>query len=394
MIAELQIFLILLCSLWTLAFARLMLLPLYVPALGKQNVAAPESWPFLSIIIPACNEAVHLESAVSTLSQQDYPAFEIILVNDRSTDTTGEIVDRLAAADSRIRPVHIHSLPAGWLGKVHALHQGVQLARGEWFLFTDADVHVAPATLRRALAFAVGQGADHLALVPRMVLHGFWLNVAARAFGLLFVLATHASRVNRSSRRAFVGIGAFNLVKAEAFHRTAGFEWLRLEPGDDVGLGLMIKQAGAVTRLAFALDELRVNWYESLPAMFKGLEKNLFGPGSGYRGWLVALQVLAIWTLLLVPPMALAAGMILGSLLVLTPALLAIGLHWIFALLYSESPADMLSALLFPIGVLLFTCMMIRAAYKCIRDDGIDWRGTHYPVEQLRAGQRVKLFPF
>lgn len=394
MTPELQIFFVLVCGLWVLAFVRLMLVPLSISPLSKQPLSPPEHWPLLSIVIPACNEAAHLESAVSTLLQQDYPGFELILVNDRSTDSTGAIVDRLAAVDSRVLAVHIESLPEGWLGKVHALHQGVMLARGEWLLFTDADVHFAPGTLRRALADALGRGADHLALIPRMVLKHFWLDVAVRAFGLLFFLATDASRVNRSDKRAFVGIGAFNLVKAETFRRTPGFEWLRLEPGDDVGLGLMIKQIGGVGRVAFAYDELRVDWYESLPAMFKGLEKNLFGPGSGYRWWLVVLQVLSIWTMLLAPPLALVAGIVSGSTPVLLAGAAAIGMHWIFACLYNEAPREIPVLLMFPLGVLLFTLMMIRAAYKCLRNDGIDWRGTHYPLKQLRAGQRINFLRF
>lgn len=392
--AELQIYFILVCGLWVLAFAQLMLVPLYVPALAKQNGPAPEHWPYLTIIIPACNEAAHLELAVSSLLRQDYPGFEIILVNDRSTDGTAAIVDRLAAADSRVQSVHIQSLPQGWLGKVHALHQGVARASGAWLLFTDADVHFTPDTLRRALCYALERGADHLALIPRMGLKHFWLEVAVRAFGLLFFLATGASRVNRPGSRAFVGIGAFNLVRAETFRRTPGFEWLRLEPGDDVGLGLMIKQAGGVGRLAFAYDELRVDWYESLPAMFKGLEKNLFGPGSGYRWWLAVLQVLAIWTMLLGPPLALLAGTVLASTPVWLAGAAAIGAHGLFACLYNETPREIPVLFLFPLGVLLFTLMMIRAAYKCLRNDGIDWRGTHYPLKELRAGQRINFLRF
>ena len=387
----LALFCIPLSAAWVLGFGYLMWGLKRLPVFNQQPAPAPQRWPLLSIVIPACNEAAHLESAVSTLTQQDYPDLEIILVNDRSTDATAEVIDRLAKADSRVRAVHVTSLPAGWLGKVHALQRGVEMARGEWLLFTDADIHFSEGTLRRAIAVAIRQGADHLTLVPRTVQTGFWLAVAVRAFGLLFLLTTRAASVNRPGSDAFVGIGAFNLVKAEMFRRTAGFEWLRLETGDDVGLGMMIKRAGGASRLAVAYDELSVRWYESVPAMFKGLEKNLFGPGSHYRWWLMLLQVAAIWLLVAAPVAAAAGAIMLGSAPLWIAGAAAIGMHVVFALFYyREGRAEFASLLLFPAGILLISLMMLRAGFQCLRNDGIDWRGTHYSLDELRAGQRIK----
>ena len=387
----LQIFCIALCGAWVLAFGYLMWALKRLPVLSRQLAPPPARWPLLSIVIPACNEAAHLESAATTLTQQDYPALEIILVDDRSTDGTAEVIDRLAKADSRIRAVHVTSLPAGWLGKVHALQRGVEMARGEWLLFTDADIHFSEGALRRAIAVAIGQGADHLTLIPRTVQTGFWLAVAVRAFGLLFLLTTRAASVNRPGSNAFVGIGAFNLVKAETFRRTAGFEWLRLETGDDVGLGMMIKRAGGASRLAVAYDELSVRWYESVPAMFRGLEKNLFGPGSHYRWWLMLLQVAAIWLLVAAPLVAAAGAIMLGSAPLGIAGAAAIGMHVIFAIFYyHEGQAEIASLLLFPAGILLISLMMLRAGFQCLQNNGIDWRGTHYALDELRAGQRIK----
>jgi glycosyltransferase involved in cell wall biosynthesis len=281
MIIAFPIFLISLCGLGR-GFCYLIMIK-WLPVFRKQHAPTPDVWPRLSVVIPACNEADNLQSAVATLSQQDYSDLEIILVDDRSTDGTGEIIDRLAHQDPRIRAVHVETLPEGWLGKVHALHRGVEQASGDWLLFTDADVHFASGTLRRAVALVLHQRVDHLALIPQTIQKSFWLEVAVGTFGLLFFITTRAASVNRPGSKTFVGIGAFNLVNAARFHRTDGFEWLRLEPGDDVGLGLMIKQAGGTTRLAFAYDDLSLQWYLSVAAMFKGLEKNLFGPASHYR---------------------------------------------------------------------------------------------------------------
>ena len=391
MIIALLIFSISLCAAWVVSLGYLIIAIKRLPVLRKQHAPIPDVWPRLSVVIPACNEAANLESAVATLLQQDYPDLEIILVDDRSTDGTGEIIERLAHQDPRIRVVHVETLPQGWLGKVHALHRGVEQASGDWLLFTDANVHFAAGTLRRAVALVLHQRVDHLALIPRTIQKSFWLEVAVSTFGLLFFITTRAASINRPGSKAFVGIGAFNLVNAERFHRTVGFEWLRLEPGDDVGLGMMIKQAGGTTRLAFAYEDLSLQWYASVAAMFKGLEKNLFGPGSHYRWSLMLLQVGMIWALVAAPYFSLAFGLARGLAPLWITGAAAIGMQLIFPVfLVADGKTKSFSLLLFPVGLLLITAMMLRAGYQCVKNGGIDWRGTHYPLDQLRTGQRVK----
>ncbi|MGB7951660.1 MAG: glycosyltransferase family 2 protein, partial [Candidatus Binatia bacterium] len=362
-----------------------------LPVFRDQRAPQPDVWPRLSVVIPACNEAANLESAVPTLLRQDYPELEIILVDDRSTDGTGGVIHRLAQRDPRIRAVNIDALPQGWLGKVHALHRGVEQAGGDWFLFTDADVHFAPGTLRCAVALVMHQGVDHLTLIPRTLQKSFWLDLAVATFGLMFFVTTRAASVNRPGSRAFVGIGAFNLVNAKRFQQTLGFEWLRLEPGDDVGLGMMIKQAGGTTRLAFAYEDLSLQWYPSVAAMFKGLEKNLFGPGSLYRWWLMLIQVGVMWALVAAPCVSLAVGLAQGWAPLWGAGAIAFGMQLIFPIFFVNEPRTKSFILLFfPVGVLMITAMMLHAGYQCLKNDGIDWRGTHYPLDQLKSGQRVK----
>jgi len=384
--------LVVLCALWIAIFAYFSWALKQLPFFERQTAAPPGRWPRLSVIVPACNEAAHLESAARTILDQDYPQLEVILVDDRSNDGTGALIDLLARDDARVKAIHIDRLPDGWLGKVHALHQGVERAEGEWLLFTDADVHFAPTTLRRAIAYVIHQQADHLTLIPRTIQTGFWLDVAVRTFGLLFLLGTGAATVNRAGSRAFVGIGAFNLVKAETLSRTPGLEWLRLEPGDDVGLGMLIKQAGGITRLAFAQNDLSVEWYASVPAMFRGLEKNLFGPGCDYRWWRLVAQIVAIVSFVVAPWLMIGLGVMKGNPGLIVIGCAAVAAHIFFALLSpAERRQEIYSLLLFPAGLLMIAVMLWRAGYKCLKNDGVDWRGTHYPLAQLRAGQRVKL---
>ena len=244
--------LIALCGIWALGFLYLFWVTFRVPQLHRLQFSEPKDWPLLSIVIPACNEAANIEAAVESLLRQDYPNFEIVLVDDRSTDGTGEIIDRLAVREPRIRALHVKTLPKGWLGKVHALHRGFEITKGDWLLFTDADVHFAPGTLSRAVGWAAANRIDHLALAPLAVQQSFLLDIVVHTFMLLFLLGTRAVGINRPSSRAFAGVGAFNLVRRAAFQRTPGFPWLRLEPCDDVGLGLMVKRAGGRSFFAFA----------------------------------------------------------------------------------------------------------------------------------------------
>jgi hypothetical protein len=388
----LSAYVILFCAIWILVEIYLIWALHHIPQLAQvlSEVPVPVRWPTISIVIPACNEGEHIESALRSLLAQEYSQLEIIVIDDRSSDATGDIIDRLAAEDPRITPLHITALPDGWLGKVHALHQGVQLATGEWLLFTDADVHFKTDTLQHVIRYAQHAEADHVALLPSVVVDHFWLDVAVRSFGLLFLLTTRAAHVHRAGNNYYIGVGAFNLVRRSIFDRTPGFEWLRLEPGDDAALGMMIKQVGGRTRFALAYEELSVSWYPSLAAMFKGLEKNLFGPGAHYQWWRVVLQVGQAWALVAAPFVGVVAGLQGASVPGGVAAAITILVHFFFSIVIAEKPAVALRIVLFPLGLLLVNAMMVRAAYRCLRNNGIDWRGTHYPLPLLRAGQRIK----
>ena len=143
--------------------------------------------PMVSVLVPACNEAETVERAMRSLLTLDYPNIEIIAINDRSTDDTGDILDCLAAGNPCLRVVHIRTLPEGWLGKNHALHIAGREARGEWILFTDADVVYRPEALSKAMAYAGQTGADHLVACPHCRGDNFWERLFMSYFGLMFL---------------------------------------------------------------------------------------------------------------------------------------------------------------------------------------------------------------
>ena len=189
------------CVYWLWMFVGTLRVVRAVPLLAASDAPPPQTWPKLSIVIPACNEAASLESALCSVLEQDYPELEIILIDDRSTDGTAAIVDRMAAADPRILAIHVEQLPEGWLGKVHALDLGAAKASGSWLLFTDADVHMAPGTLRRAIAYAAHHAIDHLAAVPDLWPSSLLVDANMALFCRTFTVALRLWAVGRSEIR-------------------------------------------------------------------------------------------------------------------------------------------------------------------------------------------------
>jgi cellulose synthase/poly-beta-1,6-N-acetylglucosamine synthase-like glycosyltransferase len=255
----------------------------------------PPSWPSLSVVVPACNEARTIERALASLLAQDYPGLEIVLVDDRSSDGTGAIMERLAASDRRISTIHVRELPAGWLGKVHALQRGLERARGELVLFTDADIHFAPGALRRAIAWVEDRRLDHLAVLAEVRQSSFWVGVCLwSAFRGIVTLARPWEAMDPRSTKA-IGTGAFNLVRRAAFERTPGFEWLRLEVADDIGLGLMMKRSGGRPGLVLGRGQVLSEAYPKLADAVRGLEKNGFAQAARFSAWRgLAVAVLAV----------------------------------------------------------------------------------------------------
>ena len=354
-----------------------------VPALDDWPLPPDARWPSLSVISPACDEADTLGEAGRARLTTDYPDVEFLIVDDRSRDGTGAIADELAAADPRVRALHVRELPEGWLGKVHAMETGLRVARGEWVLFSDADVHYAPDALRRALALAQARGLDHLAVMPRLLPGPLLLDAAISAFGRHFTLGTRPWAVEDPKSKASVGVGAFNLVRRSALERLGGLERLRLSVADDLALGALLKASGARQGLAISRRAVYLQWYESLGAMARGLSKGLFGYAGRCEPVRLLLMALAVAFLDLSPWLALLLPLGLTWLTVLggvmsaaSLASAAVGDRW--------SGRPMRAALLQPLGSVLMAWIIARAAIVGWRRGGVVWRGTLYPSELLR----------
>jgi glycosyltransferase involved in cell wall biosynthesis len=349
---------------------------------------APPLWPRVSVVVPACNEIDTLSEAVRTHLHTSYPNLELILVDDRSTDGTGELIDALAKQDRRVRPLHVRRLPDGWLGKVHALHVGSSHANGQWLLFTDADVHIAAGTLEKAVALCEVEDRDLLTVIPRFLPVGPFVDAATTAMARAVFGGGQVWRAEDPAARQVAGFGAFILVRRTAFERSAGFEALRMEIADDLGIGLVVKEAGGRLAVVTALDHVSLRFYGSLSQMRSSIEKGSYGIIGRYR--IGRLLVACAASLL----------MELGPFVAFVP----VGVPWLpmlgaagvtLALSTSAAAAwwmgrPLLSGLLFPVGVFLNVFFSLRSGVVGWRNGGIRWRGTFYPADQLRRGQRVQ----
>ncbi|MBN2292484.1 MAG: glycosyltransferase [Pirellulales bacterium] len=353
------------------------------------DVDESPSWPRLSVVIPACDEGHTLWNAIQTVLAQDYPDIEIVLINDRSTDNTGQIVNNAAATDKRVKPVHITELPDGWLGKVNALSHGFERTSGQWVLFTDADVHLAPGTLRRAVAYAENRRLDHLALIPDAWPSTLLTDIAISAFFRIFLVSMRAWAVENPKSSAYAGVGAFNLVRRETFEKTDGFEWLRLEVADDVGLGLMMKCSGAHSAVAHGRDLVGLHWYNSVAEMARGAEKGY--SSLGHCNPLRLVGMISLLSFLELSPFiaVLLCGM--PQLQVAGAMTMLVGISTIIAM-HRWARRPIFPGLLVPVAAMLNLAFSFRAAWLGFRRGGVVWRGTLYPSRVLREGVRVKLW--
>jgi hypothetical protein len=354
----------------------------------------PAEAPAVSAVVPARDEAAALERAIRSLLAQDYPALEVVAVDDRSSDATPAILARLAAADPRLVVVRVDRLPEdarggpAWLGKPHALHVGASRARGEWLLFADADVVHEPTAVSRAMRVALRDGRDHVTLFPHVepvsALHAAFLAL----FGLAVLLARRVWAVPDPTSRASVGIGAFNLVRRALYARFGGHEALRLEVIDDIALGQEAKRVGGRSEALFAEDLVWLEWYPSLRATLRGLTKNSFA-AVGYVLPAAVLAVLLQGTLGLGPYL----GLLLADGWAKLPYALAVagltlgfGLYRPRALVRSSLP----SGVLFPVAAALLMATLVRSTIVTLAQGGVEWRGTRYPLARLRAGSRLR----
>jgi glycosyltransferase involved in cell wall biosynthesis len=336
--------------------------------------------PRISLLFAARDEEEKLPAALATLAALDYPRLEIIAVDDRSTDATGRILDEFASQDARFHAVHVDQLPPGWLGKPHALEKAYQASGGEWLLFTDADVQFKPDSLRRAFALAEKRKLDHLTLFGDVEMHGFWETTVLTFFGLAMHIANEPYRVSNPNSRAYIGVGAFQLLKRSAYEVMGTHRRLAMEVVDDMKLGKFVKEAGFRSGVGIAEDYVRVRWQAGVGNLIRGVTKNFFA-ALGYRVWFAVLAVTGMLLMNVVPFIGVFAGRGWIRFFSLIAVVIALGLHAGVDVVLRASP---LYALTHPIGAILFCYMVARSVAVTLWNGGVTWRDTFYPLAELK----------
>jgi glycosyltransferase involved in cell wall biosynthesis len=362
----------------------------HIRTLSSLDAPVPASWPRVSVIVPARDEADVIGPALRTRLHDDYPDLEIIVVDDRSADGTGDTARAAIDGDPRARVLRIDSLPEGWLGKVHALDVGVREASGEWLLLSDADVHVRPGALKRAVAVAEAQGIDMVALVPEYAARSLPVRVMWTVFLRVMGVMLSPKAISDPDSKQALGSGAFNLVRRSAFDRTPGFEWMRLETADDVTLAIMMKRAGGRIEVMNGRGSAEVEIYRTLSELVTGLEKNggtTAGHPWAYTGG-VALFLLVDWSGF----GAVALGAVQGTWWLVGLGAVALGaMTAVHVAALRFNTGTWRAALAWPLGSALFAYGTLRATWLVHHRGGVMWRGTFHPLDEINEARRFEL---
>ncbi len=359
-------------------------------ALGVRTIPSLESvvplqdseCPPVSILFAGRDEAEKLPGAIETMLALDYPNYEVIAVDDRSEDATGAILAAAAKKDPRLKPARVDSLPAGWLGKPHALQQAYERSSGEWLVFTDADVHFAPYLLRRAIALAEKNRWEHMTLLGAAKMYTFGEKVALTFFGICFLMGTKPWRASDPKSRGYTGVGAFQLIRRSAYEKMGTHRRLAMEVIDDIKLGKLVKEAGLRSGVATGGDAVSVHWHAGLGNTIRGTTKNFFA-ATGFKLWLITAQILGTLLMFVFPVLALpfVRGWALAFALIAValPAIIGAGVAL-------KLGAPVAYALTYPLGALIICWMLTRSTIVTLWQGGVTWRGTFYPLEELKRG--------
>ena len=359
----------------------------------NQNPVSPAGNPRVSIIVPARNEEVEIENCLRSLLALDYDNYEVIAVNDRSTDRTGEIMERIQSQKSHpsatatggaaeLRVIHHAELPPGWLGKTHAMWTAANQATGDWLLFTDADVIFKTDSLRRALAYAEAEPADHVVLFPRMIMKrpGEYMMIAF--FQTMFMFGHRPWKVADPSTDDHMGVGAFNLVRRKVYEAVGTYQALRMEVLDDMKLGKVVKNAGFAQRNVFGGDLISIRWGHGAFGILNNLTKNFFAVLS-FQSWRTLISAFGLVFINLGP----FFGLWLAHGWERLPfAIALVSLFFIYVGMSWRSAVPPYYFFLHPISSAMFTYTLLKSMFVTLWNDGIVWRGTKYPLEELRKG--------
>ena len=360
-----------------------------LPDLTRAVAALPDlnasEAPDVTVIVPACNEEESIEATLRSLLASTEVRLQIVAIDDRSTDGTGERMDAVAAdahamsGPHTLEVIHNSDLPPDWMGKAHALALGAERARAQWLLFTDGDMRFDARAVALGLGYALAERADHVVLLFTLELESAAEAAVFGAFQALSAWNFRLWKVADPKARDFFGAGGFNLVRRSVYEQGGGFEALRMEVVEDLRLGWKIKRAGFAQRVVTGTGLARIRWIKGALGIVGLMEKNGFA-GLRYRAGLALLAFVGFGVQIVLPLAAMVCGGWAALAGVLTYAFIALT----YAANRRVTQVSPWVALLFApaTGILLFA--LVRSMVLTLGRNGVVWRGTLYPLEELR----------
>jgi chlorobactene glucosyltransferase len=323
-----------------------------------------------------------LELCIRSILAQDYGNFEVIAVNDRSTDATATILETLVATDRRLTVIDGEELPLGWLGKPFAMHQAVGRARGEWILATDADMIFEPSALRTALDRVFEKNGDALTLIPLFEAHSFWERVMIPTWAWVFLMFSLFYRTSDEKTDRSVGIGGFFLMRRSLLSRIGGYEALKDEVMEDVRLAERIKRSNARMLVEYAPALIRTRMYETFREMWECSTKNWFS-GVNFSLPFALFCVVSMYLFAVAPPLiALVAGVskVFGVNADLSSLFIPAAVSWllqaiVMAWVSKKSKVSSVYALTVPIGLAVMYAMLFDSSVSISTGRGVTWKG-------------------
>ncbi|MFC7320780.1 glycosyltransferase [Halobacillus campisalis] len=354
---------------------------------GFRRIPSIDHYPYqtnvelISVIVAAKDEDSAIHQTIQSLVEQKEVNLEIIIINDRSTDSTEPIAQSLSKRYENVKLVSIRELPEGWLGKNHALHIGTNVASGNWLVFTDADIHFKPHALARIFTYTKNSKADHVTAAPDLHASSLRLKGLISFFLFGFSYLKRPWSANSSSNKGGIGIGAFQMIKRECYEAIGGHKKIRLRPDDDLALGVNVKKAGYHQRLVTAIHLLSVEWYPNIRSALKGFEKNALA-GLNYSITLAIFAVSGVFISQVLPFYFIVFGPLSVQILSVLIVILLFHLYAMSTRRFTNYPVWIILGL--PFSALLFIYMLMRALLLTYLRGGIEWRNQRYSLKELK----------
>lgn len=337
--------------------------------------------PPLAIIIAVRNEEEDLEKALQSVCQINYTNHRVIVVNDRSTDRTAEILEGFSLKYPQIQVTTITTLPDGWLGKNNALYQGYLSSTEEWMLFADADIVFHPDAINKAVGYTVRHEVDHLTMLPELISRSPILNSVFATLSIMLMIAMKPWEAKNPKSKASSGIGAFNLVRRTAYEKIGTHARIKLRPDDDLQLGQLIKKEGLRQDVLAGKGYVCLEWYKNLGELGRGVQKNSFAVAK----YSLAQAIVNVLNMLLTVALPMPLMFIFGTPAIRIMATIMLVVHMIYMLLVP--PNKWWYAFMIPFSGFFLAWHFLKASVVTIAQGGIYWRESFYSLKMLKGDE-------